>query len=72
MFSFQSLALRQTEHMERGMTETIHRIGALESGESLSFDLGYTCGLKWNLKRLENSYLAKDSERDRETCNLAQ
>jgi hypothetical protein len=53
------------------MTETIHRIGALELGESLSFDGGYTCGLKWNLRRLENSYLAEDSERDRETCNLA-
>ena len=54
------------------MTETIHRIRALELGESLSFDAGYTCGLTWNLRRLENSYLAEDSERDRETGNLAQ
>ena len=48
------------------MTETIHRIRALESGKSLSFDVGYTCGLKWNSRRLQNSYLAEDSERDRE------
>ena len=26
------------------MTETIHRIRALESGETLNFDEGYTCG----------------------------
>jgi hypothetical protein len=27
------------------MTETIHGIRALELGESLNFDKGYTCGL---------------------------
>src|SRR6266849_3183741 len=28
--------------------------------------------LKLHLRRLENSYLAEDSERDRETCNFSQ
>ena len=36
----------------------------------------FRCGIylrpKMELRRLENSYLAKDSQRDRETCNLAQ